>query len=276
LTERIASLVRRARARLEAVRLLKAASRGVLAGGAAGLALLVVMKALPSLTNVALLPWTLLGAGAAVATLFAAFGPRIGLDAAALFLDQRLQTKERIVTSLSCPPGPFADRLEQELEGVRALPRFPFPREAAFVPAALFLIFAAGLLPESRGEAAPEREAVAFTPVEAVGMRGGEAPDVSETLEKMALGTHLDEAQLEELRQAIDRTLHRPEDRAAAKETLEKAAAGDEAAALEILRRLGAREEAAAGPGAVSVTAYPDAQELLLEYRRNLSEEIGR
>jgi hypothetical protein len=274
-TERIASLVRRARARLEAVRLLKAASRGVLAGGAAGLALLVAMKALPSLSTVALLPWTLLGAGAAVATLFAAFGPRIGLDAAALFLDQRLQTQQRIVTSLHCPPGPFADRLVHELESVRALPRFPFPREAALVPAALFLIFAAGLLPEARRRAAPEREAVAL-PVEAVGMGGGKAPDVSETLEKMALGTLLDEAQLEELRQAIDRTLHRPEDRAAAKETLEKATAGDEAAALELLRRLGAREEAAAGPGVVSVTAYPDAQELLLQYRRNLSEEIGR
>jgi hypothetical protein len=274
-TERIASLVRRARARLEAVRLLKAASRGVLAGGAAGLALLVAMKAFPSLSTAALLPWTLLGAGAAVATLLAALGRRIGLDAAALFLDQRLQTEERIVTSLRCPPGPFADRLERELEGVRALPRFPFPREAALVPAALFLMFAAGLLPEARGDAAPVREAVAL-PVVAVGLGGGEVPDVSETLEKMALGTLLDEEQLEELRQAIDRTLHRPEDRAIAKETLERAAAGDEAAALEILRRLGAREEAAAGPGAVSVTAYPDARELLLEYRRNLSEEIGR
>jgi hypothetical protein len=295
LTERIASPVRRARARLEAVRLLKAACRGVLVGGAAGLALLVAMKVrrgvlvrgaaglallvamkvLPGLSTVALLPWALLGAGAAVATLLSALGPRIGLDAAALFLDRRLQTQERIVTSLGCPPGPFADRLEHELESVRTLPRFPFPREAALVPATLFLLFAAGLLPEASGEVAPEREAAPL-PVAVLGIGAGGTPDVSEALEKLAVGTLLDEEQLGKLRRAIDGTLHRPEDRAAAKKTLERAVAGDEAAALEILRKLGAREEAAAGAGAVSVAAYPDARELLLEYRRNLSEEMNR
>ena len=60
-------LVRRARARLEAVRLLKGAARGGLAGCAAGLLAVAAMKATPAWPVFAALPWILFGLGAMIA-----------------------------------------------------------------------------------------------------------------------------------------------------------------------------------------------------------------
>jgi hypothetical protein len=291
LTSSIARLIARARARLEATRLLKAGSRGILAGSALGLAVLVLMKAVPTVGVVAALPWALLAAGAVGAAALAAARPGIRPTSAALYLDEHLGTEQRIVTLLSCREGPFVARIERELEPLRGLPRLPFPREAALVPAALFLVFAAGLLPAAAAEpGAPSRFVPAASPT-AVG-EGSPLPDLGGTVEKMAAGGAPAAEEMTGLREVIDRALHRPEDRRAAQEALERASGGDAAASKELAGMLetleggsGSEPDGApattttnneSGQAVHSVTAYPEARDFLLEYRRKLSEEMDR
>ena len=271
--EEIATLVRRVRRRLEAVRLMKASARGALAGGAAGVVVLLVMKANPAWPVVHAVAWALLGAGA-LSGLLHAILLRKSVDplGAALFVDRRLGTHERVVTVFSCPASPFTERAAAEIEA--ALPRFPFPREAALVPVALFSLFAAGLLPEAGAGA---RGTSVIGPV---GMSAGASGTAATapveippgTLRELAKGNPPAAAERTRIEEAIERRLRRPEEREAAREALARAAEGDAEAAKEVARALEPRREENAG-GVISVTAYPDAAEFVREYRRALGEE---
>ena len=270
--ERIHRAVRRARARLDALRLLKAAARGALWGGGAGLAILLLSKAMPALPVAAWAAWSLLGAGVVAGVVAAAARPRIGLTAAALFLDDRLGTQQRVVTVLTQPEDAFTDRIVAELSTLRIRARFPFPREAGVVPAALFLLFAAGLLPEAgrRVEAAPGPEARRATAA-SLG-EAGAFIDVTEAVKQLAEGKSPDAAEAKRLRDAIARGLHRPEERREANRALDQAVEGDGAAAKKLVAVLKALE-GEARDGATASTAYPDEEAYLLAYRRELSRE---
>jgi hypothetical protein len=255
-------LVRRARRRLEAVRLLKAASRGALAGAAAGILSLLVTPA-PAL------PWALLGAGALAGLGAALVGNRIGTAAAALYLDRRLGTLERFTTVATLPPGPLTIRVAQEIPPQRRLPRSPVPREAALVPLAVFLLFAASLLPRARaGEPPPATRLVA---VPAPAEDGASEVDAA-TLERLARGERLKPEDALALREAIQRDVRRPEDRRAAEMALSRAAGGEGAAGAEVLDAL---RPAAADrqEGRLLASAYPDAEEFVRAYRRALEED---
>ena len=86
--------VRRARVRLESVRLGKAAARGALWAGGAGALLTLVSKAWSDWTLAPIVPWSLCLAGAVIAALAARVRGRVSLEAAALYLDRRLGTHE--------------------------------------------------------------------------------------------------------------------------------------------------------------------------------------
>ena len=273
--ESIHGAVRRARTRLDALRLLKAAARGALWGGGAGLAILLLSKAVPALPVAALAAWSLLGAGVVAGVVSAAVRPRIGLTAAALFLDDRLGTQQRVVTVLTQPEDPFTDRIVAELSGRRFRARFPFPREAGVVPAALFLLFAAGLLPDAgrRVEAAPGPEVWRATAV-SLG-EAGAFIDVTEAVKQLEAGKSPDAAEAKKLRDAIERGLHRPEERSEANRALDRAVEGDGAAAKKLVAALKALE-GEASDGATAATAYPDEEAYLLAYRRELAREDDR
>ena len=98
LTDRTRSIRagRRGRARLEALRLLRATSRGALAGGAVGMAVSIASRL--GLPGPDWLPWACVACGALAGAIGAAFGRGVPLPAAALFLDERLSTDERLVT----------------------------------------------------------------------------------------------------------------------------------------------------------------------------------
>jgi len=290
----VQAFVRRARLRLEAVRALQHAARGALAGGAAGLALLLATKAVYAWPVVAAAPWLLLGLGALAGALAALSRPRIPLVAAALYLDRRLGTQERIVTLVTRPDNRFADRLARELGPARALPRLPFPREATLVPVALFVLFTAGLLPAA-GAAAPAPPPAPITTETAASPGAGDAeapPEIGEALlRRLERGAAPGAAELDELSEAIERGLHRPEDRREISDALERAAKGDGEASREVAKALRAKQggrgggDGAAsvpppaaddGEGLIQAGPYPEAADFLRAYRRALIEEESR
>jgi len=284
-------VVRRARLRLDAVRLAKSAARGALAASAVALAFFRGG------------PWPVVGALAGlVASLVR---PRVPLAAAALFLDDRWGTKERVATLLTRPDTPFAARLAGEIELARRLPRVPFPREAAAVPAALLLVFAAGLLPDARADGGKRGTAM---PSEAASEGRSlpppeDAPRPDEDARRrIAHGELPEEPEARrDLREALERHLRRPEDRRAARAKLARAEEGDAQAARDLGRMLdealgdreredpaadGGKPSGAPGPpsdgagasadaaGVVRTAAvYPDEAGFLREYRRARAEE---
>jgi hypothetical protein len=276
--------VRRGRARLEGVRLARAAARGALVGAGVGLVALAAHKLAGF--GPAHLAWVLLGTGAAVFLAAALGARRIGLPAAALWLDRELGTQERLTTLLVAAPGPFDERLQAEL-GAPRLPRLPLPREITLVPAALFLVFAAGLLPAGGGDTpvAPAA-APAATPV-AEGAGAEAPPDVDADVARLKRGEAPSEAA--KVRAAIEKGLHRPEDRAEAQGALEKALKGDAAAGRELAAKLEALQGGAGDTdravaseprapvrpddGGVSATPYTDRIVLVRAYRRALLEK---
>jgi len=238
---------------------MKAASRGALAGAVAGLlSLLFVPGALS---------WALLAAGALAGLVAALLRPPIGMAAAALYLDRRLGTSERFATVATLPPDPLTIRVAEELARERKLPRSPVPREAALVPLAFFLLFAAGLLPRSHEEA----RASAFVVAPAAAEQGAAEVDAA-TIEKLTRGQRLQPKETEALREAIDRQVRRPEERRAAKAALAKAAGGEGASGAEVLGALKPRVADARG-GALLSSAYPEAEEFVRAYRRALEED---
>lgn len=245
----ILRLVGRARSRLEALRIAKACARGALAGGAAGVGLMLVGRFAPALRVGPLVPWIVLLAAALGAALGALwFGRRIRAEDAALFLDDRLGTRGGIVTLLEMPAHPFAERFAAGADA-RALPRLPFPREISLVPVALFLLFGVGLLPAAA--AAKETSATSAVSIPADAVPGIDAPPaelarIDPLLAELRKGTSLSAQSDELIRNHIDRRLHLPEERHEARKELERARAGDATAAESLERRLG---ETSAGPG---------------------------
>lgn len=250
-------LVRRARRRLEAVRLLKGASRGALAGAVLGLLALPFGGALP---------WALLAAGTAAGLAAALLGKPIGAAAAALYLDRRLGTLERFTTVATLPPDPLTIRVAEEIPRPRRLPRSPVPREAALVPLAAFLLFAASLLPRAGEEAPAAATAVVVVPAPA---DEGGTEVAQATIERLARGERLRPEEAAALREAIDRGVRRPEDRRAAEAALSRAAGGEGASGAEVLKAL---RPPAPGGGALLANAYPDREEFVRAYRQALKE----
>jgi hypothetical protein len=270
--DRVFRLARRARAGLEAMRLLQGAARGALAGGGVGLVALLAMKLRPAWPVAVALPWVLVGAGAVLGLLVALTRPGIPLAAAALFLDRRLGTHERFVTVVTRPAGPLTDYVAAELAAWRRLPRLPFPREAALVPLALFLVFAAGLLPEAgAGEAG--RVVTVIVPGGGTGgtdEASAPVPEIDDaTLRELEQGRLARPAELEEM---LEHRLHRPEDRQAARDALDRARLGDRAATRDVAETVRALRHARRG-GVTHVVAYPEEEKFLSEYRRARAEE---
>jgi len=286
----VLSLVRRGRVRLEAIRIAKAAARGVLLGGGLGLLAVVVDRLAVGLALPGWLAWVFPAVGACGFGVAAAVRGRIDLVATALLLDDRLGTDQRITTLVAAEPGPFLPRVLAGLEGVERLPRLPFPREIPLVPAALFLLFVAGLLPAANGEEAAERAWVgrAESPVDAA---SAPQPDVRDAVKRLARGeAPATASSVSRLREAIDKGLHRPEDRHAARAELDRAIRGDGAAAREVAARLealqgggglsgeleGHRLGAVGAEGGRRGELYPEDTDLVLAYRRALVEEETR
>lgn len=268
--DRIVRLVRRARAGLDGMRLLQGAARGALVGGGVGLAALLAMKVRPAWPVAPVLPWALLLAGAGLGGLVALTRPRIRLAAAALFLDRRLGTDERFVTVVTRPPGPYTDHVAGELAAGRRLPRLPFPREVALVPAALFLVFAAGLLPEAGGAAARTFVAVPATGGGTAAAAEEPPPEIDDaTLRDLEQGRLTRPAELKEM---LERRLHLPEERKAARDAVDRALKGDGAAARGVAETVRALRQARRG-GVIRAVAYPEEEEFLREYRRARAEE---
>jgi len=257
--DHVLRLVRRARRRLEAARLAKAAARGALAGAALGLLSVPLGRGL--------LPWASMAAGAVVGLALALLKRPIGLDSAALYLDRRLGAAERFATVATRPPDPLTIRVAEELAHVRKLPRTPVPREVALVPLALFLLFATGLLPASR-EAKPE--APGFVAAAAAAEAGAVAADEA-TLEKLARGERLAPEEAEAVREAIGRALRRPEERRAANAALDRAAGGEGVSGALVLEALKPRAADPKG-AALRASAYPDQEEFVRAYRRALED----
>ena len=250
-------LVRRARRRLEAIRLGKAASQGALLGAAAGIVALPLVR----------LPWLLFAAGALAGLVLALRRTPITLPAAALYLDRRLGTSERFATVATLPPDPLTLRVADELAPVRRLPRSPVPREAALLPLALFLLFATGLLPEPRATARAEE----FVVVPAAAEKGAPAAD-PDALGKLARGEPLTPQEAEALREAIERQVRRPEERRAAQAALAAAAGGEGASGAQVVEALQARAADRRG-AALLASAYPESEEFVRAYRRALEED---
>ena len=280
-------LVRRTRQRLEALRIAKACARGALVGGGAGLVLLLVGRLLGWSWAV---PWIVMTASTLAAAAGAMlFGRRIREEDAALFLDDRLGTKGGLVTLLEMPAHPFAARFAAGAPA-RARPALPFPREITMVPVVLFLLFGAGLIP-TRAAANTQTPAVS-APGAVVASTASEAaplPDLEPALAGLRDATPLSEEAVDAARAHIDRRLHRPEDRLAARRELEGARSGDAAAARKLAKRLGEGGtsdgvEGGDGPqqpsGAGTATEtekrggaaspYPEAVELVRAYHRAL------
>jgi hypothetical protein len=267
--ERVLLLVRRARARLEAARLLKGAARGALAGAALGLPALLLGKLFPPAAPV--LPWALVLAGAGAGLLVALLRPGIGLPAAALYLDGRLGTKERFATVATRPRDPLLDRVAAELAPFRRLPRSPVPKELGLVPMALFLLFAAGLLP---ARAARELgTAPSFAVVPLPGDAGaGTAEDAAAAIGKLVRGQPPAPEEAAAVRESVER-LRSPEERKAARAALERALAGERAAAEAVEEALRPRAPAEDSGAALQPSAYPEAEAFVREYRRVLEED---
>ena len=296
--EQITSLIARMRRVLVWHRLAAAATRGALAGGALGLALLVLGKLVPSIPAAAGMAWICLAAGAAAGFGWAALGGSISSSAAALYLDRRLGTHERIVTVQSRPTDPLRPIVARDVALPAALPQPPLPRETALLPAALFLLFAAGLLPEAQG--APDAGSfVAVAAPQTVAGNGeaaqaGDAPpDTAALLEALAKG-ELSPTDARALQNVLDAALARPEERARLQDLLRRAEGGDRAAAREVAAALdrarggaGGNEGAAGGTASEAFSAraaddapppalYPAKQDLVRAYYRALAREDER
>ena len=74
------------------------------------------------------------------------------------------------------------------------------------------------------------------------------------------------------LREMLERRLHRPEDRKAARDALDRALEGDRAAARGVAETVRALRQARSG-GVIRAVAYPEEEKLLKEYRRARAEE---
>ena len=289
-------MVRRARRQLEALRLLRWASRGALLGAALALMLLLLDKATAgSVVSLAFGWWlplfgALAGLGAALAR------PSIEPVAAALYLDRRCGTDERFVTLWSLPRSAHATEWAKALASVRRLPHLPLPREAGLLPVGLFLLFAASLLPAADGAEHSQGAGALDETSEAAPSEGAQPgekriqPERGEQLlrERVALT----DAARDEIERAIERGFVRPEERAAARAELARALAGDVSArdrlANALLEGAGALGEnagpseksksatrvapaaaaaGAAGDDGAAVSPYPDDVRFLRAYR---------
>jgi hypothetical protein len=237
------------------MRVLRSAGRGALLGALLGLLLLVLDKLAVATVLPSALAWLLTAAGLIAGAVAALVRPAIRPGSAALFLDHRCGTEERFVTLWALPASRHASEWARELAVVRAVPRLPIPREAGLLPAALFLLFGAGLLPEAvaerasvdTGAATAKAEASAGIPA-ASEPRRGDPERAAETLRKPG---PLAEAERERIERAIDAAFVRPEDRAAARAEFARARAGDAAARVRLGKAL------VAGPGALQEATDP-------------------
>ncbi len=296
--EEITSLIARMRRVLVWRRFAAAATRGALAGGALGLAILVLGKIVPSIPAAAGVAWICLAAGAVAGFAWAALGGSISSSSAALYLDRRLGTHERIVTVQSRPAHPLRPIVARDVAIPAALPQPPLPRETALLPAALFLLFAAGLLPEAKA-AQDARGFVAVAAPQTVAGSGDAAPDgdaspdTAALLDALAKG-ELTPADARALQSALDAAIARPEERARLQDLLRRAEGGDRAAAREVAAALdrarggsGGGGDAAAGSASEAFSAraadgapppalYPEKQHLIRAYYRALAREDER
>jgi len=232
-TDRALSLVRATRRRLEAMRLLRGASRGALVACGVGLVLLLLEKASVQTLMPAGLAWWLALAGALAGVAATLVRPAIPVAVAALYLDERCATEERFVTLWSLPDDPHAAGWARGVAHVARVPRTALPREVGFVPVALFLLFGAGLLPTAAAASPTEiarlidADAEAAPSTDAAVDAGRRVEDAARTLRERRKPNR--EA-LDGLERAIDHAFVRPEDRKAARVELAKARAGDGAA----------------------------------------------
>lgn len=284
--EDVLSFIRRGRVRLEAARLLRAAARGALLAGAPALALLLAGKFLGASPLTGPLPWFLLAAGALLGFGFARASGRVPLEAAALWLDHRLGTSERLATVCTRPDDEFTRRAAREVVASMALPRLPVPREAGWLPAAFFLLFGAGLVPAAERASPAPLPGLSATPGGAAATQGA-LPDLAPLLARLAEGAAPGAEEARLLERAIEERVARPEDRRTAREALEKAREGDGAAAREVAGALaegaggrggnegkgaGTAAEAEGAAGRRPVLPYPEEQDYLRAYRRALAE----
>ena len=296
----ILGAVRRTRRRLEGIHLLKTTARGVVCGAVAGTVLLLSLKLFPDAAGIgSTLAWSLVAAGAVAGLGRGIVTRRVDLSAAALFLDDRLATRQGIVTLLTCPEGRFAPRVEHAVGTVKKLPRMPFPREAGWLPAALFLLFAAGQVPARTAKRPEERSRWIAVPAAAgeIEQERGETSIPAGAMERLAAGETPGASAAAMLRTAIDRRIARPEDRRAAREALQGALRGDGSAARALARALDGQQGfgAAPGPGpgskpgpgatvsgnrtgaaVIRAEAYPEARDFLRRYRAALAKEEGK
>ena len=295
----IRRFVRRARVRLEGVRLGKAAARGALWAGGAGALLTLASKAWPGWTLAPVVPWSICLAGAVIGALAARVRGGVSLEAAALYLDRRLETHEALSTLITRPQSPFAPFIARRFASLPRQPALPVPREATLLPAALFLLFAVGLVPGARGDEAPAARPASAVEVPVAGAAAHAPakpiPDVSPAVARLAKGEAPRAEDAGDLRDAIERGVRRPEDRRSALEALSRAEGGDGAASKEVAGALkglvGARggdenaapesQDGTVGPGEASSgrargVVYPGQQEFLRAFRRALSEKDKR
>jgi hypothetical protein len=270
---------------------LRDALRGLLAGCAAALALLLLSRVAPALRHPASVDFLVPLLGALVAAALPRRA-RVSLGAAALFLDRKWGTAGRVATVATCEPGALTERVAAEVAAAR-LPRLPLPREGAFAPAALFLLFAASLLPVAKAEdAAPPPVAAAVAKAAARGAGRAPAPpaDPAKALQALGRGERPDRGEEAALRAAIDRRMRRPEERRQAHAALDRALGGDAAAARQVSEKVsggaaasGPREGAAGGEAEgvrgngegrrrSGVVAYPEFEEFLRDYRNAVVE----
>jgi len=258
------ALVRRTRLRLEFMRLVRAASRGALAG-TAGAVVFVILERLGSLAAPTAWMWSLPGVGACCAVVFALTQQHIEAVSAALFLDSRLVTNERFVTLWSNAQSPLAPRWAEEigteLGTERSTPRIAWPREAGLAPVALFVLFLAGLLPalevdaslvvlQEQSKSAGNEDLAGSAGSEG---DGGKNADPDAAAKRLGEDRALTPQEVAAVRRASDDTFARPEDRRRAQKLLNAASGGDrssaERLALALIEGAGALDESGADSG---------------------------
>jgi len=238
----------------------------------------------------------LCGLGALVGVVVARVSGRVTTASAALFLDRRFESAEAITTLITCPDTKYAPLLRARVATITNVPPLALPREATLLPAAAFLLFAAGLLPAAKTEAASaasvattadSSEAPAAAGADASNQTDATPEDLAAVVRKLAAGTPLADQEHADAKLAVERGLRRPEDRDSAREALERARGGDTEAAGEAARALaglagidvapttarpadGDASAAASTRGAWIAVVYRDHQAYLREYRTAL------
>jgi hypothetical protein len=144
------------------------------------------------------------------------------------------------------------------------------PRELTLVPMALFLLFAAGLLPARTVRA--EAPVPSFAVVAVPGAPGATPADAAAAVEKLVRGQPPAPEEAEALRESVER-LHEPEERQAARAALERALAGANDAAETVREMLRPRAAEEMGGAALRPSAYPEAEAFVRDYRRALQED---